>query len=149
MRRQAILALALALVALPAAAASTEKVACDDGQKALMTQADYEAAVASYRHDPADLDPVPADVPPPRLPQLDFYRAWLKDRSLPLAGTARAEVLLREDGGVDTVLVPCASSKRAVRPIVEAMSQARFNVPTQGGKPVKHLVVVPIDWRID
>jgi len=92
---------------------------------------------------------VPADLPPPQLPQPDFYRAWLKDRSLPMSGTARAEVLLREDGGVDAVLVPCASSKKAVKPIVEALSQATLNVPTQGGKPVKHLVVVPIGWRID
>jgi hypothetical protein len=149
MKRQAVFALTLALIALPVAAASTEKVACPDGQKSLMTKADHEAAIADYSHDPAELDPVPTDLPPPRMPQPDFYRAWLKDRSLPMSGTARAEVLLREDGGVDVVLVPCASSKKAVKPIVEALSQATFNVPTQDGKPVKHLVVVPIGWRID
>lgn len=128
--------------------AGSPKVACPEGQKSLMTLAEYEAATAGYRNLPSELDPTPDDRPLPSLPQPDFLAAWRRDRSLPLEGRARAEVLLAADGSIVAVLVPCATSKKAVKPIVEALMKARGNVPTRNGVPVKHLFVVPIGWRI-
>jgi hypothetical protein len=137
--------LALALPATGPVHASTQAALyCPSDMNPLMTAQAFAAAKAGYEQAPAELDPPPPGLPPVALPKPDL--SYGAQPGLPLAGAAMAYVLLREDGHVDDVLVPCASSKKVVKPLARALRKARFNVPTRGGVPVKHVVVVPFAW---
>ena len=144
----AVAVLVLATWAAPAMAGSP-KVACPEGQKPLMTQVDYDLATTAYQHGPDELDAPPGFAAPIHVPDPDFIGTWRNGHSLPMRGQARAVVLMREDGGVDAVLVPCATSKKAVAPIVAALKNAIATVPTRDGVAVKSMFVVPVNWQID
>jgi hypothetical protein len=70
------------------------------------------------------------------------------DRDFPLSVRATAVLLQNEEGKVDKVLVPCASSAKAIEPIVAAMSRAKLAKATRNGEPSKAMVVVPVEWGL-
>ena len=147
MRRFA-LALCLACIAAPAVAADptvVTAVSCPAEQQSQLDKADYEREIAPYR---GDVDPLPPGTKERPLPVPRFQRAAGRDRDYPLSIRATAVLLQNEDGGIDKVLVPCASSAKAIAPIVSAMQRAKLAKSTRDGKPAKAMVVVPVEWGL-
>jgi hypothetical protein len=136
----------LAIAALPAAgraATSYDVVACPNGLSGQMTKAEFERLTAPYR---GDVDPLPPGRKERPLPVPKFHRAMALDHDFPVSGEANAVLLQGEDGKVDQVLVPCATSSKLVEPIVAAMAKARLVRATRGGVPAKAIVVVPVRY---
>jgi hypothetical protein len=104
---------------------------------------EIEQAVAPYTV--LGADPVPAGNEP-KLPLPNWRRAAHHDPGFPLAGSASVVLLVREDGGVDRVLVVCASSAKLVEPIVATFSNTKVGGATRGGVPVRSTVVVPVRY---
>jgi hypothetical protein len=137
--------LALGCVSLQAQAVSEyDTVTCPAGQSAQMTLADFERLTAPYKGEAPD--PLPPGTKEHRLPVPKFFREAALDRDFPMRGDANAVLLQGENGKVDLVLVPCASSPKLVEPIITAMSKAKLAKSTRNGKPVKAIVVVPVRW---
>ena len=146
--RRAALALLLACAAIPAAATETtvlQAVACPAEQHSQVDKAEYERAIAPYR---GDVDPLPPGTKERPLPVPRFRRAADLDKDFPLSVRATAVLLQDEDGKVARVLVPCASSDKAIAPIVTAMAKAKLAKSTRDGKPAKAMVVVPVEWGL-
>jgi len=143
--RRLTLPLCLALAALPACAWATagkyDPVACPVGQSAQMRADEIEQALAPYQA--TGLDPVPEGSERP-LPKPNWRRAVLHDRDYPAYGSANAVLLVGEDGSVERVIVPCASSPKMIALIVETFSAIKLAAATRGGKPVKSSIVVPL-----
>ena len=144
MRARPVIALALLLAPAAALAAPNphDLFTCPAGQQPTMSVGDFEALAAAYRS--GELDPLPKGTVEKPLPKVYFIREALEDPSFPPSGRANAVLLLRENGSVARVLVPCTSSYKLVEPIVAALSKARLDPATSKGVPVKSMIVVPI-----
>jgi hypothetical protein len=147
LRRALVASIVAALCGAPLARAATvvHSVSCPAEQTAQMDKADYEREVAPYK---LEIDPLPPGTKERALPIPRFHRMAEHDRDFPLSVRAPAVLLQNEEGKVDKVLVPCASSAKAIEPIVAAMSRARLAKATRNGAPSKALVVVPVEWGL-
>ena len=136
--------LALAPAAAFADVSRYDTVACPAGQQALLTKRDFNEQIAPYQA--GDLDPLPRGKVEKPLPKVYFVRQGLEDPTFPRQGRANAVLLVREDGSVARVLVPCATSMKMVDPIVSSLSKAKLDPATKGGVPVRSMVVVPVSF---
>ena len=143
-RRSACLLLALAPAAAFAAPGPLDPVACPAGQEAQMTRGDFDAQLAPYQG--GELDPLPRGQVERPLPVVNFVRADLEDASFPPRGRASAVLLVRENGTVARVLVPCTSSYKLVEPIVDSLKKAQLDPATRKGVAVRSIVVVPVKF---
>jgi hypothetical protein len=138
------LAVAAMLLATPAAFAASpnDPFSCPRGQLSQMTVGEFEAQAAPYRT--GALDPLPRGRVEKPLPKVYFVREDLEDPTFPSRGRANAVLLVRENGTVASVLVPCTSSIKLVDNIVRSLSKAQLDPAMQRGVPVKSMVVVPV-----
>ena len=103
---------------------------------------DFDQTIAPYQND--EIDPLPPGREEKPLPRVSFVRDAVTDYTFPSSGRANAVLLLRENGTVARVLVPCASSTKLVDPIIASLSKAKLDPATRRGVPVKSMVVVPV-----
>lgn len=129
------------------ATATPAMIGCPAGQKGLISADDFDRKVKPFDVDKDRLDPVPANQHAPVLPRISLERYSRRDRDFPRYGAATATLLVNEDGSVAEVIVACATSEKYVAPILDGLADAKLNVATVQGKPVKNVVIVPLQFK--
>ena len=142
MRR--LLALSLLALASVAHAGPNDPFKCPRGQESMMSQGEFDAAIAPYQS--GELDPLPPGRKEKPLPVVNFVRADLEDDFFPSSGRANAVLLVRESGTVARVLVPCTSSIKLIDPIIDSLEKARLDPATRNGVAVRSIIVVPVKY---